>query len=464
MFIGREYEIGELERLYSSHVFEMAVIYGRRRIGKTRLITEFIRNKPAIYFQARRTNAQTNLQLLSQAILSYTSQISHAIFATFDEAFETILEMSRDKRLVLVIDEFPYLAQSFPEISSLLQEKIDHKFKEQSELMLILCGSSLSFMEEQVLGYESPLYGRRTAQFKLEPFDFFTAKQCWKGFNNTDAAVLYACTGGIPAYIEQIDNNQSLEQNITRLFLTPSGYLFEEPGNLLLQECKTPMQYDAIIQAIASGKSKVSEIASATKIPDSNTNMYLNKLITLGIVKRELPYGETSNKKAVYALQDQMFRFWYRFIPANQGLILNNMPDAVFKRIEPYLSEYMGLVFEEICKQYLLSQAQQGRYDVVPALTQRWWGNNPHTKSQDEIDLIVDDTQGAMLFVECKWRNQPSSADILEKLIDRSSLFTYKSAYYQVFSKSGFTETCKELARSLQNTTLTTFEDMCKFL
>ena len=164
MFIGRTVEMSELNRLYGTGSFEMPVIYGRRRVGKTRLITEFIQDKKAIYFQARRTNAEANLHGFSQAILAGSVGAAGVSFRSFDEAFDALATMARTERLIVVIDEYPYLAQSNPEISSLLQDKIDHLYKE-TRLMLILCGSSLSFMEEQVLGYESPLYGRRTAQF-----------------------------------------------------------------------------------------------------------------------------------------------------------------------------------------------------------------------------------------------------------------------------------------------------------
>ena len=284
MFIGRTAEMSELNRLYGTGSFEMPVIYGRRRVGKTRLITEFIQGKKAIYFQARRTNAEANLHGFSQAILAGSVGAAGVSFRSFDEAFDALATMARTERLIVVIDEYPYLAQSNPEISSLLQDKIDHLYKE-TKLMLILCGSSLSFMEEQVLGYESPLYGRRTAQFKIMPLDFTTTLGLWHSMGREDAAVCYGMTGGIPAYIEKVDPAAPLKDNIKRLFLTPTGYLFEEPSNLLLQECRNPEQYDAIVQAIAQGRSRISEIASSTGIPASNVKSYVDKLASLGIVE-----------------------------------------------------------------------------------------------------------------------------------------------------------------------------------
>lgn len=471
-FVGREYEMAELERLYASDTFEMPVVYGRRRVGKTRLITEFIRGKRAIYVQARRTNARTNLRLLSQAVYTQLAgapgesaeparPAADVSFDGFDTAFDAVADLARTERLVLVIDEYPYLAQSHPDISSLLQEKIDHTLVD-SKLMLILCGSSLSFMEEQVLGYESPIYGRRTAQFKLRPFDFFTTRQCWPGMAPEDAAVLYGATGGVPAYSEKVDPTRSVRDNLTSLFFTPSGYLHEEPGNLLLQECRDPSQYDAIIQAIAVGRSRLSEIASMAKIPESNTKAYLDKLITLGIVRREMPYGEDSNKKAVYALGDQMFRFWYRFVPQNLGLIQNGMGNLAFDRVALAISEYMGPVFEEICRQYIVRRARTGDTEVLPATVARWWGTDPRTRSQEEVDIVVDDGAGAPLLCECKWRNQPTDVGVLDTLVHRGELLRSTRRFYELFSKSGFTDACQAKARAMGNVRLTTFDEMCR--
>lgn len=326
--------------------------------------------------------------------------------------------------------------------------------------MLILCGSSLSFMEEQVLGYESPLYGRRTAQFKIEPLSFCEARTFWPGLDQAEAATYYGITGGIPAYLELIDPTRSMRDNITQLFLTPSGYLFEEPTNLLLQECRNPDQYDAIIQTIASGKSRLTDIATTAGIPQSNTSTYITKLQSLGIVKRELPFGESNNKRAVYALADHMFRFWYRVVPNNLALIQNGMPELAWQRIEELVPTHMGPVFEEMCLQYLFERARQGSLGIVPAETGRWWGTDPRTKSQSEIDIIVSDGRDMALFAECKWRNEPVHAEVLETLRHRSELFRYPDRRYMVFSKSGFTEGCQKRAQTYGDVELVSFAKM----
>lgn len=460
MFVGREKELAALDKLYASGRFEMPVIYGRRRVGKTRLIGEFVDGKRSVYFQARRTNAKANLDLLSSAISAGVTDGVLGSFDSFDAAFDALARIGRNERLVVVIDEFPYLAQADSGISSLLQDKIDHVFKDDTQLMLILCGSSLSFMEEQVLGYQSPLYGRRTAQMKIEPFDFFTVLEFLHGTKPEDAAVMYGVTNGVPAYVEMVDPQKSVGDNIRALFLQPEGYLYEEPGNLLLQECRSPEQYDAVVQAIARGRSRLSEIASLARIPESNTRTYLKKLESIGIVNRELPFGDDASKRVVYSLRDSMFRFWYRFIPQNIGLIENDMAQAAFQRIEPCISEFMGPVFELICAQWIIRKAKAGEFPVMPAAMGRWWGNDPRTKSQEEIDIVVSDQADALALCECKWRNEPCGVDVAKKLVSRSELFRAGSKKLFVFSKSGFTAGCVEYATQRGDLMLVSFADM----
>ena len=188
----------------------------------------------------------------------------------------------------------------------------------------------------------------------------------------------------------------------------------------------------------------------------------MDKLASLGIVERELPLNETSNKRAVYLLSDQMFRFWYKFVPQNIGLIQNDMAEMAYKRIEPHVSDYMGTVFELICRQYVYELARAGELGVVPATVGRWWGTDNRTRMQEEIDLIVDDGEGAALFAECKWRNEPAGEDVLEKLVYRSELFRRQHKSYVIFSKRGFTQGCQEAAASRGDTKLISFAEMCE--
>jgi len=301
MFVGRDKELERLNKAYNGNQFEMVVIYGRRRVGKTTLITEFIKDKKAIYFSGLETSAKNNLANLSQRIMEYVTGLENVkiSYDRFEDCFDNIYNLAANERLIFVIDEYPYLAASYKGISSLLQQYIDLKFK-KTKLFLILCGSSMSFMENQVLGYKSPLYGRRTMQLKINPFDFFESMQFHTGFSEEESAIIYGITGGIPQYLEQIDDKKTLRENIIDNFFNTSSYLFEEPSNLLKQELREPALYNAIIEAVAEGSSKMNEIATKTGLDATLCNKYIKSLIELGIIKREKPAMEKNAKRSIY--------------------------------------------------------------------------------------------------------------------------------------------------------------------
>lgn len=462
MFIGRERELKSLEQLYRSDKFEFAVLYGRRRVGKTALLTHFIQSKKAIYFMGVESNAKQNLENLSKSILEYASGIAaETSFVSFQAALEYVFKLAERERLVLVIDEYPYVARSSKSLASTLQLLIDQN-KDTSKLMLILCGSSISYMEDQVLAYKAPLYGRRTAQMKLLPFDFQETCHYFSHFKGEDKALAYGIVGGTPQYLLQIDDRLSIEENIKNTFLNPISFLYEEPVNLLKQEVREPAIYTAIITAIAAGASRMAEISSKV---GENTNVcasYIKNLISLGIVQKETPYGEKSSRKSLYSIKDNMFRFWYRFVLENNSLIARGAANLVYQRIAPQISDYMGKVFEEICKQYLWKLLLDGQSLVEFTSLGRWWGNDPIEKSQAEIDILGEQDKSTALFGECKWTNEKVDLGVLETLIHRSRLFPYSRVYYYLFSKSGFTKGCIEKANELGGVTLVNYTDILK--
>lgn len=460
MFIGRERELNALERLYQSSKFEFTVIYGRRRVGKTALINKFIDNKNAIYFMGVESNAKQNLENLSKSIMEYVSGTEiDSIFSSFQSALEYVFKLAEKERIILAIDEYPYVARSSKSLASTLQLLID-KYKDKSKLMLILCGSSMSYMEDHVLAYKAPLYGRRTAQMKLVPFDFEETCRYFKNFSDEDKALIYGVVGGTPQYLLQIDDNLSVEENIKNTFLNPVSFLYEEPINLLKQEVREPAIYTAVIAAVAKGASRMSEISGKVGEDTNVCSMYLKNLINLGIVQKETPYGEKASRKSVYSIEDNMFRFWYRFVFENNSIIARGAADLVYKRIEPQLSNYMGKVFEEICRQYLWKQLLSGNCPVEFASLGRWWGNNPKEKRQEEIDIMGEQDKNTALFAECKWTNEKVDLGILETLVKRSELFHYKTKHYYLFSKSGFTKGCEDKAKEMGNVTLVEYSDI----
>lgn len=461
MFIGRENELATLNKLYHSNKFEFTVIYGRRRVGKTALISEFTKDKDTIFFTGVETNAKQNLDNFSRCIMEFHTGIAtDASFPTFQAALEYVFELAKERRIVLVIDEYPYVARTSKSLASTLQLLID-KNKDTSKLFLILCGSSMSYMEDHVLAYKAPLYGRRTAQLQIKPFDFWEAC-CYLGnLSNEDKALAYGIVGGTPQYLMQLSDKLSIEENIKNTHLNPSSFMFEEPNNLLKQEVREPAIYNAVITAIATGSSKMNEISNKIDEDTSVCATYIKNLITLGIVKKETPYGEESTRKTIYSIEDNMFRFWYRFVPENTSIISRGAADLAYKRIEPELSTYMGSVFEEICRQYLWKLLLNERCAVNFSDIGRWWGANPKTKTQEEIDIMGAD-KSAALFAECKWTNEKVDLGVLETLVERSEMFHYKKKHFYLFAKTGFTNGCIDKAAEMGNVTLVTYDEMLK--
>jgi AAA+ ATPase superfamily predicted ATPase len=464
MFIGRERELNKLNELYHTKGFQFPVIYGRRRVGKTALINEFIKEKEAIFFIGIESNIQQNLENFSRSILSYADEaLENTVFPSFQAALEYVFKLAEKKRIILVIDEYPYIAKVSKSFASTLQSLID-KNKNTSNLFLILCGSSMSFMENHVLAYKAPLYGRRTAQFKILPFDFFESRSYFKKFSDLDMAAVYGIVGGTPQYLLQMNDDLSLEENIKRCFLDPSNPLFEEPDNLLKQEVREPAVYNAIITAIATGSTKLSEISSKVGGETSACAAYVKNLILLGIIKKETPFAESSTRKTLYKIDDNLFRFWYRFVPDHIASINRGLVDAVYKKTAPKISDYMGAVFEEICIQYLWKRREQGTVKIEFTDLGRWWGNDAKNKCEVEIDIMGTDGSDSALFCECKWTNEKVNVGILDTLVERSQLFHYKNIQLYLFAKSGFTKGCMEKADAMGHVMLITFDDIVNMI
>ncbi len=460
MFIGRKKEMEKLNQLYASGKFEFAVVYGRRRIGKTTLITEFCKEKKAVYYMASESTGKENLENFSRAVFEVTAPgFDMPAFQSFDALFRYIGQHLQE-RLILVIDEYPYLAESDRSVSSVLQAYIDQYWKE-TPLMLILCGSSMSFMEYQVLGYKSPLYGRRTAQFRLQPFTFAETTQFLPGYNKEDQAVIFGVTGGIPEYLSRILPERSLDDNMIDLFFSASGRLFEEPSNLLKQELKNFAIYNAVIGAVAKGRSRLNEIATTVGEETSSCSNQLNALISLGLIKKEVPSTESpTSRKTIYRLKDNMFLFWYRFVSPNISNIERGLGEQVYRhKVKPQISDFMGSVFEKICIQYLYREDVIGKAPFFYGNLGRWWGTDPRSRTQAEIDIVG--TEGdSILLGECKWRKEKTDTAVLEKLVGYGDMFPQKDRWYYLFSKSGFDENVLGKAEKDPHIRLIEFKDM----
>lgn len=441
LFVAREKELKNLNVMYQSNRFEMAVIYGRRRIGKTSLIKKFIEDKPAIYLQGIEATSETNLRFLSEVIFSYENPNrinKNRVFANFREAFEEIQDIAdrQSEKLILVLDEYPYLAQSNRSISSILQYVIDHLFIEHANIMLILCGSSMSFMEHQVLGYQSPLYGRRTGQLKLLPFNIFDVSKMLPKVAKEDLLVYYGITGGVPQYLEFIDEKKTVQQNIESLFLNQNAVLQNEPNILLQQELRNPATYFSILEAIAHGKNKNSEIMQAIGFNGTNSiSQYLKNLLELDIIERKQPIFENNRRKFIYAIKDSLFKFWFKFIAGKQDLIALERTQGLLEEIMHELPRFLGPTFEKASADWIWAQTE---LPLEPRTIKSWWGTNPILKRQEEVDLVAPNFDNSEIIIaECKWRNPDKlSHQIVDTLINRAALIgEFNSIYYYVFVK-----------------------------
>lgn len=445
MFIGREYELTELERLYQSGKFEMPVVYGRRRVGKSTLLREFIKGKKAVYFTAIESTLEKNLEILSSCIYRALLPGMPGLpsFQTLESAFQFLYGQALQERVVFIIDEYPYLAESDKSVSSRLQSYID-EFFQNSRLYLVLCGSSMNFMEQQVLGYQSPLYGRRTEQLRISAFDYRTAAQFVPEYAPEEQALVYGVTGGIPKYLELFDTGVSAKENIIRLFFREEGYLYEEPSNLMKQELKDPATYNAIMESLANGATKVSEIASKLHMDTAAVSYGLGVLISLDIVSKETAVTEENNKKKTYySLKDSMFRFWFRFVPNGTGMIALKEGHSYFEElVEPQLSDYMGSVFEDMCRYYLMWMNKEHQLPYKVLKVGRWWGTNKKEKREEELDILaVNPVQKQAVFGECKYRREKTDMEVAEALVKKAELFgQFEKKAYILFSKSGFTK------------------------
>lgn len=455
MFLCREQELYKLSRRYQKNGLECIVIYGRRRVGKTALINEFTKDKPTIYFPALNSNAQGNLQALSKAIYAYLHPGAEnaPVYGSFDAAFLEISRIAHEsERVVFVIDEFPYLAKADDSIPSRLQHLIDHEWSD-TKLFLILCGSSMSFMEKEVLSEKSPLFGRRTAQFKIEPLSYLDTARFHPGLSDQDNALIYGITGGVPHYINKLDVAGSVKDALLENLFDTSAYLFEEPENLLKQELREPALYNAIITAIANGASRQMEIADKAGIERAACSKYMRVLQDLGIIKKIEPVVNKSQRKSFYRITDHFFRFWYRFVPGNMMAISSgNIEKTYDAAIGSYLSNYMGLVFEDICTQYLLMHPEQLPFPV--SKIGEWWGAHPVKKKEIQLDIVAiaakaDNTSKGRQFIigSCKYKNELIGTDELNLIRDYASVFTNgnDTCTYYIFSKAGFTNSLKEL-------------------
>ena len=464
MFVGRGEELSALNDLYNKNSFQLAVIYGRRRMGKTTLIKQFVSDKPAIFFAAQEANERLNLQLFSGHVYNFFNlPQSTGTFADWYDAFSFIADKAITERFILVIDEFPYIASQNKSVGSILQNIIDHRLKD-TNIYIILCGSHIGFMEKDVLGYKSPLFGRRTAQLQIREFDYIDCGEMLTGASREDIIKYFACVGGTPHYLWQIDKSLSFEKNIIEMYFKPHGYLFAEPMMLLKQELREPAVYNSVISAVATGAGKLNEISVKIGEETSKAAKYIKTLVDLQILRREVPFGENPerSRKALYQISDNCYRFWYRYVFLNRGAIETDTGKAVAESmVLPEISAFIGKpAFEDICRRYLIRKSKNNSLPFLATRFGTWWGTDNNSRRPADIDVVADNSwQKCVLLCECKWKNADTDASEIQKLIAKKSLLPgYSEYHFMFFSKSNFTESAIKFADKHDNLSLVTLD------
>ncbi|ASJ04833.1 MULTISPECIES: ATP-binding protein [Thermococcus] len=419
-FIDRERELEFLERAYSSDRAEFLVIYGRRRIGKTELLLHFARDKPHVYFLATERPYRDNLRELQRLLSEFLGDrlFGKVTFEDVDELLMAFTERIGDEKVILIIDEFPLLIEHHRPVLSLLQKAWDLKLSE-TRIMLILCGSSVSAMESEVLAYKSPLYGRRTGQWRLTEIPFFHIGEFLPGYTVENLVKVYGITGGIPAYLLQFDPKKDFDENVVENVLSKGAFLYEEAEFLLREELREPANYFAILQAIASGRSRFGEIVNSTGLDKSLVSKYLAVLQRLGIVEREVPVTATlkeASKRGLYSIADNYFAFWFRYVLPNKGYLEAGLAEEVWERSKSDFNAYMGSVFEKLIRNPEVFLRLTGfRFTKLG----RWW------RKGEEIDLLaLNEMEKRALLIEVKWKelSEREARGILKDLERKAGL------------------------------------------
>jgi AAA+ ATPase superfamily predicted ATPase len=459
-FIDRQRELAFLNDAGKNKESQLVVIYGKRRVGKTELVKQFFKGIPHIYFLADKTSEKDQLRALSEKVALQFGD-DFLLSRGFGNWYEFFRYLKGKDRVVVAIDEFPFLIESNPAIPSIFQKGWDEDIRD-SGAFLILLGSSIGMMETEVLGYKSPLFGRRTGQLLVEPLNFLDAKRFSPHWSNEDFMYAYATLGGTPAYLLQFDYTQDYWTNVRRAILTREAYLSVEPEFILRQELREPRNYFAILRALSMGKTRPGEIINETGFDKNIIGKYLSVLSDLRIIIRDVPLTEKSpekSKKGIYTIDDNFFRFWFNFVFPNRSFMEEDELDYVLeKKIKPTIDIFISRTFEEVCSSFVKRGLAKGlRFNKVG----RWWSKDA------EIDIVAaNDDDNAILFGEVKWSNKRVGVDILADLKRKAALVDWgtgdrnkRKEYYALFSRKGFTPEMERVAKK-EAVYLVTVNDM----
>lgn len=465
LFIGRTKELNFLNELYKSPKFEMLIMHGRRRVGKSYLLSHFARlhQNNAVYFTGDKSSEKINVQNFCEEL----NKILNAgdflnSFERWTDVYSFIKNRDFTERLIIIIDEFTYLYNSNPAYDSGLQIAIDTILKNKN-IFLILCGSEVSVIEEIIDNSSKPLYGRKTAELKLLPFTYKEAREFFPNYNDEQSVTAYSILGGIPFYLSLFNDTRSIKENIIKNCLSTTGVLFNEIETLLRMELKETYFYKSIMLAINAGASTFNTIKDKVGEEPAKVAKYLNVLCNLGFIKKEIPCGEKQNtRNTLYSICDNYFSFYFMFIFKKHNM-LNGLisPELYYERefTKEKLNTFIGHRFETICETYLKEQFYNGKMPFFAENLGRWWGNNPVLKKQEEIDILAFDDSN-VLFCECKYTEDKFNEKELKDLQDASLCINRPNKYFMIFAKNGVSSAVEKQIGSNSSYLVVTLEDL----
>jgi AAA+ ATPase superfamily predicted ATPase len=451
MFINRKTELDLLARMYSSNRAELFVLYGRRRVGKTELLRAFCENKPHLFFIATLSADGEQLATFSQQIWAVTHpDVPEGFsFPSWDSAFIALTDLPGP--MIVVLDEFTYLISGNKAIPSILQKAWDERLK-NTQIKLVLCGSYIGMMETEVLGYQAPLYGRRTHSILLEPLDLSSTAQFFPAYSAEQQFLAWAVLGGMPYYLRTFSDQQDIFTNIHQHILdAKNAELFNEPRLLLMEELREPRNYFSILRAIAQGNTRLNEIAQASGVGVVNmVSRYLDLLQQMRLITRRVPateYQPEKSKRGIYQIVDHFLRFWFRYVQPNQSSLDLGLTEAILdQRVKPDINHFVSTTFEEASRQYIARLARQGKIPFLPERIGAWWERDA------EIDVLaISRTEKQALVGECKWSSNLVGTNILDDLKQKAQALLregdIEQLHYALFSRSGFTPALEQQAR-----------------
>jgi AAA+ ATPase superfamily predicted ATPase len=470
-FVDRELELRLLDELHAREGAQLLILYGRRRIGKTRLLTHWLarlekkgaQGQPPnhLYWMASQTSTTNQLRYFSQALFQHSNPDARVdstfSYASWEAAFEEVGRLAAEERLILILDEFTYVMQANPEVPSLIQRAWDHVLKDRSQVFLILTGSLAGMIQRHVLDYQAPLYGRATARIRLQPLPFGALSELLPRYRTDQRVAVYAITGGIPAYIELFDDGLNIIENLRQNIVTPTNVMLGDAVFLLHEQLDEPRNYMAIIEAIAQGHHALSDVAQRAGIDRTNIVKYLGVLQELGYVERRVPATvrrPERSRKGRYVLVDPYLRFYFRFLAPNLGAIERGSAGQAVSLMHDHLADFIGThTFEELCHDWVAAQTDEGKLPFLPKRIGSFWSKHA------QIDVVaVNWRRKDILLGECKWTTSRAGKGTIETLVGKTEKVRPSedwSAHYVFFSRSGFTSAARGEAAKVNATLVT---------